>query len=108
MRKNSRASHEPPGCNIRRLRMALEYSQRQLAQRCDPELDHTTIRRLELNQGYQQETLERVAKALGTTVQNLFLPEELAEWPTLQPRTRQRIADSIRDAVVAQHYKSTG
>ncbi|MEQ8495953.1 MAG: helix-turn-helix transcriptional regulator [Gammaproteobacteria bacterium] len=98
----------PPGCNIYRLRVEAGLSMRALAERCDPELDHTTIRRLERNAGYTQDTLERVAKALHVSVETLFLPPELQDWPALSSQKQARIAESIRDAATAQRYKTTG
>lgn len=100
-------SDQPPGCNIYRLRMQLGISMRTLAERCEPEVDHTTIRRLERNEGYTQDTLERVAKVLGTTVEALFLPAELADWPTLNAQARGRIAETLRDAATAQRFKAS-
>lgn len=101
-------SDHPPGCNIYRLRTELGISMRGLAERCEPEVDHTTIRRLERNEGYTQDTLERVAKVLGTTVEALFLPPELADWPSLNAHARSRISETVRDAATAQRYKTTG
>ena len=66
---------EPPGVNVHRLRETKGWPMRELAQRCRPPLDHTTIRRLEYNNGYTQDTLERVAKALGVRVVDLFCPK---------------------------------
>lgn len=98
----------PPGCNIYRLRVEAGLSMRALAERCDPELDHTTIRRLERNAGYTQDTLERVAKALRVSVETLFLPPELQDWPALSSQKQARIAESVRDAATAQRFKTTG
>ena len=56
---------DPPGVNVYRLRITLGLSQRDLAKKCRPTIEHTTIRRLENNLGFTQDTLERVAKALG-------------------------------------------
>lgn len=95
----------PPGSNVYRLRIAAKLSQRALAEKCKPALDHTTIQRLEQNRGYTQDTLERVAKALHCTVQDLFLPEELRDWPTLTSAARSRLAESIQDAIVAARYR---
>lgn len=89
---------EAPGSTIYRLRQAHGWSQRELAEKCHPEIDHTTIRRLELNQGFTQDTLERVAKALGVRVGDLFLPPELSEWAALPEQIKQRLAESIQDA----------
>jgi transcriptional regulator with XRE-family HTH domain len=83
-------------------------SQRALAEKCRPELDHTTIRRLELNQGYTQDTLERVARALGVSIQDLFLPPELHGWAELPRRSRQRIAETIQDAAAAYRFRKSG
>jgi len=99
---------EPPGCNIYKLRQALGLSQRAVADKCRPALDHTTIRRLENNQGYTQDTLERVARVFNVTIQELFLPPELAEWPTLPEEARERIAASIADSAIATKYRSHG
>jgi transcriptional regulator with XRE-family HTH domain len=99
----------PPGVNVRRLREAAGLSLRALARACDVpsdhrSLDHTTIRRLERNQGYTQDTLSRVAAALGRALGirlsavDLFLPPELADWPELSPEARQRIAAAVSDA----------
>lgn len=99
---------EPPGVNIHRLRHAHGLSIRALADRCKPPLDHSTIRRLEHNQGYTQDTLERVAKALGVRVYELFLPPELAEWPTLPPEVRARLAESVADAVARVKSQKRG
>lgn len=97
----------PPGANIHRLRLVQKFSLRELARRCDPELDHATISRIERNEGYTQDSLERIAKALGVTVPELFLPPELADWPHLNDRAQSRIAESILDALTAQRYKPT-
>lgn len=96
---------EPPGVNVHRVRVALGLSIRALADKCCPPLDHSTIRRVEHNLGYTQDTLERVAKALGVNVYELFLPPELADWSTLPKSVRQRLAESIQDAAVAARYK---
>ncbi len=102
---------EPPGINVHRYRSAIGWSMRQLADHCHPALDHSTIRRVEHNEGYTQDTLERVAAALGKglgvklTVTDLFLPPELADWPALSDRVKVRIAESVQDAVAATRYK---
>lgn len=82
-------------------------SQRQLAERCRPVLDHTTIRRIEQNQGFTQDTLERIAVVLRVRVSDLFLPAELADWPKLTRASKDRIADQVADAVIAQRYRKT-
>lgn len=66
---------ESPGVNVHRLRNARGWGMRDLAQRCKPPLDHTTIRRIERNEGYTRDSLERVGKALGVTVKELFCPK---------------------------------
>lgn len=104
---------KPPGVNVHRLRSEiLDWSQRTLADKCHPPLDHTTIRRVEQNEGFTQDTLERVAnaftRALGypITVADLFLPPELTDWPLLSARARERIAESVQDAAAAGRYRS--
>lgn len=99
---------DPPGATIHRLRQAAGMSQRQLADRCKPPLDHTTIRRLEHNLGYTQDTLERVAAVLGVRVADLFLPTELADWPKLPAPVRERIAAQVADAVIAARFRRAG
>ncbi len=56
-----------PGVNIHRLRTAFGWPMRELAEKCHPPLNHTTVRRLEHNKGFTQDTIERVAKALQVT-----------------------------------------
>jgi len=97
---------DPPGAHVHRVREALGLSQRGLADKCRPPLDHTTIRRVEHNEGYTQDTLERVAKALGIQVYELFLPAELADWPSLPERARARLADGVQDAAAASRYRN--
>ena len=103
---------DPPGINIHRLRNVIGWSMRQLAENCHPELDHTTVRRVEHNEGFTQDTLERIAAALGKglsiklAVADLFLPIELADWPNLPERARVRIAESVQDAAAATRYKA--
>lgn len=93
---------DPPGINIHRLRIALGWSMREAADKCKPALDHTTWRRLEHNQGFTQDSIERVAKALKVPRwQDLFLPPELADWSHLPERARARLAESVQDAAVA-------
>ena len=96
---------DPPGVNVHRLRNAYDWSLRTLADKCKPPLEHTTIRRLEHNLGYTQDTIERVAVALGVPVYSLFLPPELADWPSLPASVRARIAESVQDAAAAAHYR---
>jgi transcriptional regulator with XRE-family HTH domain len=93
---------DPPGCNIHRLRVALEWSQRQLAEACQPPLDHTTVQRLERNKHYTSDSLRRVADALGVRVADLFLPPELLPFARLPERVRARLAETV--AEVAAGY----
>lgn len=97
---------DPPGVNVYRLRQAYGWSMRDLGEKCHPSIEHTTIRRLENNLGFTQDTLERVAKALRVKVYELFLPPELAEWPSLSREAQVRLAESVQDAAVAARYKS--
>ena len=96
---------ESPGANVFKLREAFGWSQRKLADQCNPPLDHTTMRRVEHNLGYTQDTLERIAAALKTEVASLFLPPDLAEWPSLPQEIKKRIIQSVEDAVIANKYR---
>ena len=96
---------DPPGVNVHRLRNALGLSQRALAEKCHPTIEHTTIRRLENNLGFTQDTLERVAKAIGVQVYELFLPPALAEWPSLPREAQVRLAEGVQDAALAARYR---
>lgn len=106
---------EPPGVNVHALREEADMSQRELADRCVPPLSHTAIRRIEHNQGYTQDTLERLAVALGKalhrkiTVAELFYPPEVSDWlneyKTLPPEARARIVDMVHDAHAAYVYR---
>lgn len=78
---------EPPGVNVHRFREAKGWPMRELAQKCRPPVDHTTIRRLENNGGYTQDTLERVAQALGVRVIDLFCPKS---WQASEQLRRMR------------------
>ncbi len=101
--------NEPPGINVHRLRQTYGWSMRELADKCHPPLDHTTVRRLENNKGFTQDTIERIAKALKVPRwQDLFLPLELADWPHLPERTRARLAESVQDAAARYHTQKTG
>lgn len=97
---------EPPGRNVRHFRLRQGLSQRGLAELCHPALDNTTIWRLENNNGYTQDTLERVAQALGIKVEALFLPLELADWYELPAESRARLAWMVQDAALASKYRT--
>lgn len=78
---------DPPGVNVHRLREAKGLSMRELAQKCRPPLDHTTIRRIERNEGFTKDSLERVAKTLGVRVIDLFCPKS---WQASEELRRMR------------------
>lgn len=78
---------EPPGVNVHRLRETKGLSMRELAQKCQPPLDHTTIRRIERNEGFTKDSLERVAKTLGVRVIDLFCPKS---WQASEQFRRMR------------------
>lgn len=63
---------DPPGVNIHRLRNKRDWSQRNLADKCHPPLNHTTVHRLEHNKSFTHDCLKRVAIALDVTVLELF------------------------------------
>lgn len=99
---------DPPGSQVYRLRRALGWSQRRLADACIPPLDHTTVHRVERGIGYTSDTLERLANAFSralpsrggrpaVTVADLFLPPELADWAALPQDVRARLALVITD-----------
>jgi transcriptional regulator with XRE-family HTH domain len=89
---------EPPGANVYRLRTARDWSMRTLAEKCVPPLEHTTIRRVEQNDGFTQDTLERVAKALGVQLYELFLPHELSGWSAMSKKARDRLVKMVQVA----------
>ena len=95
----------PPGINIWRLRVARGWSMRALADHCKPALDHTTVRRVEHNAGFTQDTLERIAAALGVPLLTLLLPPELEAWGQLAPDSRERLAHLMRDTLDAQRLR---
>jgi len=73
------------------------WSQRELGERC--ELNHTSIRRLELNKGYTQDSLKKVAKVFGVEVAVLFCPAEVAEVYRLPKKTREEVFAILKHAV---------
>lgn len=95
------AAADAPGANIRRLREAAGWSQRELAANCRPEIAPTTINRIERNRGYTLDSLDRIAAALRTTVEALLMPPELSYWGELTDEQRVRIARMIDDMVAA-------
>ena len=97
---------EPPGVNIRALRLARDWSQRTLADHCEPPLDHTTIQRMERNKHYTSDSIGRVAAALGVRVQDLFLPPEIRLYGTLPGDLRTRLASVIADTAAAYEARA--
>jgi transcriptional regulator with XRE-family HTH domain len=70
---------DPPGETVYQLRIERDISQRDLADKCSPRLNHTTIRRLENNLGFKKNTIDRVAKAFDIYPRLLFYPPEIAK-----------------------------
>jgi transcriptional regulator with XRE-family HTH domain len=97
---------DPPGATIHRLRTQRGWSQADLARHCRPPLDASAISRLEHNEGFTQDSLERVAAALGMPYQALFYPPELATYGRLPPEIRKRLADTIADAAAAYETRN--
>jgi len=103
-----------PGATIFNMRESLGLSQRKFAMECRPELDHTTIRRVELNQGYTQDTLERLAATFSrllqrkVRVEDFFLPPGLAKYAELPSDVKARIDDYVADAAIVHQYKNKG
>jgi transcriptional regulator with XRE-family HTH domain len=91
---------EPPGATVYRLRAEKEWSQRELADRC--QCDWTSISRLENNQSWSRDLLERVAKAFRISVVDLFAPPELAQIYILSEPRRKAVLSMLSDAVAAQ------
>ena len=83
----------PPGATVHALRkQKYDISMRQLADKCDPPLDHTTIRRLENNNGFTKHTLEKVAKALDVKESLLFYPPKVVEvFANLPPKLQEEV-----------------
>lgn len=92
---------DPPGVNVYRLRMARGWSQHELARRCAPPMDPSAVSRVEHNQGYTQDSLTRIAAALGVPAQSLFYPPEIVTYARLPDAIRSRLADTIADAAAA-------
>src|SRR3972149_7173391 len=89
---------EPPGVNVHRLRETKGLSMRELAQKCRPPLDHTTIRRIEQNKGFTKDSLERVARTLGVRVIDLFCPKSWQASEQLRRlRGKGRFSTSLKD-----------
>jgi len=80
-----------PGETVHYLRLARDWSQRELADRCEPPLDHTTVRRIENNDGYTKDSLTRVAKALSVKTEELFYPKEVADVMIMPKTVRNEI-----------------
>ena len=97
-----------PGDNIRKRRKEAGLSMRALAEKCNPALDHTTVRRIELGQGFTQDTLERIAVALNCDMTDFFLPDELEGWSELTEAERQQIGTMVQNAALAARYKKAG
>jgi len=104
--KNDNDVDAPPGVNIRRLREEQELSLRKLAKLCIPELVHTTIRRIENNDGWTRDTIIRLSKALGVNNhEDLFLPSELFNYSLLNIESKKRIAELVQESFDAELYR---
>jgi hypothetical protein len=107
-----------PGATVHALRTRkFDISLRDLASRCQPQpLEHTTIRRLENNLGFTQDTTTRVATALGTIPEVLFYPPKAAEVLVNLPRKLQidvlniaedGIVNAIKAGIEKRHQESS-
>lgn len=96
----------PPGTTIHYLRKIMGWSQRDLAERCG--LNHVTISRFEKNEGYTQDSLNKVAKAFGVEVAVLFCPAEIAEVYRLPKKVREEVFAILKHVVgiYRQHEKT--
>lgn len=97
-----------PGDNVKKRRQDAGLSMRALAEKCNPAIDHTTVRRVEMNLGFTQDTLERIAVALGCDFTDFFLPDELQGWAELPLEDRTQIANMVQNAALAARYKKAG
>lgn len=95
----------PPGINIYRLRIARGWSQGDLAKACRPPITPSNVSRIERNQGFTQDTLQRIAVALGVDYQALFYPPEIAAYASLPRDVRDRLAGTIQDVAAAYDAK---
>ena len=95
-----------PGERILAYRKAAGYSQRALAERCDPPMDFTAIGRIEHNKGYTSSTLNRLAEALGCEVADFFIPSDLVLWRHLNEADRRHISDTIRRFWQSSHQEN--
>lgn len=95
-----------PGVTVHNLREKMGWSLRELADHCNPQLDHSTIRRIENDEGWTRDTLERVAKALGVDVPTLFLPPEFGEFTKLPKDVQERLRQTMMDAIAAYTFRS--
>lgn len=100
--KAAREINGPPGSTIYRLRKSHDWSLRTLAKKSG--VHHTTVRRYELNESYQQHGLEKVAAALGVGINVLFYPPEVAEVFTLPAHAQARALELLHLYVTT--YKS--
>lgn len=96
-----------PGATIRELRTKLGWSQRRLAKMCHPPINHSLISRLERGgkSGYTQNTLQRIAKVFGVTIQYLFMPDELKDYLDLPMRKKIQISKSVKAAIAKRYLK---
>lgn len=87
-----------PGVAIRKLRIERGLSQRRLAKMCHPPVNHSLISRLERRgkSGYTQDSLQRIARVFGVTVQYLFMPNEIKDYLDLPVRKKIQISKSIK------------
>lgn len=98
---------DPPGINVHRLREQKGWSLRDLADNCHPPIAHTTVSRLEKNRGFTQDTIERVAAALGSTPGDLWLPADLFDYRLLSTRQKDAITAMVQDLAAAHSRKKS-
>ena len=77
------------------MRKRAGYPLRDLAARCNPPMDYSTVGRIERNMGYTGDSLERIAKVLDCEVYDFFLPDELTGFTELPADMRSNVADHL-------------
>ena len=90
-----------PGRRIREMRQDRKMTLKDLAERCNPPMDFSTVGRIEKNKGYTKDSLERFAEVMGCTVSDFFLPESIKGYTGLPSEARCDISKYVNVQVMA-------